>query len=71
MVGQAQVQISREFDCFCGVCRFKGDLIGSWTCFQRGFDRFPEGSLTGFYGFLGFDWNLSVLRGNLAVPGEI
>ena len=31
----------------------RGILTGSWTGFQRGFDRFLEASLAGFYVFFG------------------
>ena len=43
--GPSQVQISREFG-KGGFFRFLDGFDGSWTCFQRGFDRFLEGSLT-------------------------
>ena len=40
-VGQAQVQMFGEFDCFVwgGFCQFVGRFDGSWTCCQKGFDR--------------------------------
>ena len=47
MVGQAQVQISTVLDSFF-VGILTGGFDGSWTCFQRGVDRFLEASSAGF-----------------------